>query len=145
MSLITCVAKALTTLSIGDFKTSTRKYKSWLTVSKMKSSSSCDVQACQELGFRSTNLDLIYGLPKKQTQALFAETLKQVLENEKPGRLSVLQLPHMPQLFAAQRKLKKMKTYLSRKKMLSYKIPLGQRARATSLLVWITLLYLKTS
>ncbi|MCZ4310002.1 MULTISPECIES: oxygen-independent coproporphyrinogen III oxidase [Vibrio] len=62
------------------------------------------VQRATELGFRSTNLDLIYGLPK-QTQALFAETLKQVLEM-KPGRLSVFNYAHMPQLFAAQRKIK---------------------------------------
>lgn len=62
------------------------------------------VQRAKELGFRSTNLDLIYGLPK-QTQALFAETLKQVLEM-KPGRLSVFNYAHMPQLFAAQRKIK---------------------------------------
>lgn len=62
------------------------------------------VQRATELGFRSTNLDLIYGLPK-QTQVLFAETLKQVLEM-KPGRLSVFNYAHMPQLFAAQRKIK---------------------------------------
>ncbi|MEZ8879007.1 oxygen-independent coproporphyrinogen III oxidase [Vibrio lentus] len=62
------------------------------------------VERAKELGFRSTNLDLIYGLPK-QTQALFAETLKQVLEM-KPGRLSVFNYAHMPQLFAAQRKIK---------------------------------------
>ncbi|MEZ9655581.1 oxygen-independent coproporphyrinogen III oxidase [Vibrio splendidus] len=62
------------------------------------------VQRAKELGFRSTNLDLIYGLPK-QTQTLFAETLKQVLEM-KPGRLSVFNYAHMPQLFAAQRKIK---------------------------------------
>ncbi|WP_373949348.1 oxygen-independent coproporphyrinogen III oxidase [Vibrio pomeroyi] len=62
------------------------------------------VQRAKELGFRSTNLDLIYGLPK-QTQELFAETLKQVLEM-KPGRLSVFNYAHMPQLFAAQRKIK---------------------------------------
>ncbi|MEZ9645311.1 oxygen-independent coproporphyrinogen III oxidase [Vibrio sp. 10N.261.52.C2] len=62
------------------------------------------VKRAKELGFRSTNLDLIYGLPK-QTQTLFAETLKQVLEM-KPGRLSVFNYAHMPQLFAAQRKIK---------------------------------------
>ncbi|MEL0609440.1 oxygen-independent coproporphyrinogen III oxidase [Vibrio echinoideorum] len=62
------------------------------------------VQRAKDLGFRSTNLDLIYGLPK-QTQVLFAETLKQVLEM-KPGRLSVFNYAHMPQLFAAQRKIK---------------------------------------
>ncbi|ROV61401.1 oxygen-independent coproporphyrinogen III oxidase [Vibrio ponticus] len=62
------------------------------------------VKRAKELGFRSTNLDLIYGLPK-QTQASFAETLQQVLEMQ-PGRLSVFNYAHMPQLFAAQRKIK---------------------------------------
>jgi oxygen-independent coproporphyrinogen-3 oxidase len=62
------------------------------------------VDRAKELGFRSTNLDLIYGLPK-QTKDSFAETLKQVLEM-KPGRLSVFNYAHMPQLFAAQRKIK---------------------------------------
>ena len=58
----------------------------------------------KELGFRSTNLDLIYGLPK-QTKESFAQTLEQVLEMQ-PGRLSVFNYAHMPQLFAAQRKIK---------------------------------------
>ena len=62
------------------------------------------VERAKQLGFRSTNLDLIYGLPK-QTKQSFAETLKQVLEM-KPGRLSVFNYAHMPQLFAAQRKIK---------------------------------------
>ncbi|MEF1288978.1 oxygen-independent coproporphyrinogen III oxidase [Vibrio sp. M260118] len=62
------------------------------------------VERAKQLGFRSTNLDLIYGLPK-QTKDSFAQTLKQVLEME-PGRLSVFNYAHMPQLFAAQRKIK---------------------------------------
>ncbi|EAS40784.1 oxygen-independent coproporphyrinogen III oxidase [Photobacterium profundum] len=62
------------------------------------------VQRAKDLGFRSTNLDLIYGLPK-QNRELFAETLQQVLKM-KPGRLSVFNYAHMPSLFAAQRKIK---------------------------------------
>jgi oxygen-independent coproporphyrinogen-3 oxidase len=62
------------------------------------------VARAKELGFRSTNLDLIYGLPK-QTNQSFAETLAQVLEM-RPGRLSVFNYAHMPKLFAAQRKIK---------------------------------------
>ncbi|UTV27652.1 oxygen-independent coproporphyrinogen III oxidase [Photobacterium atrarenae] len=61
------------------------------------------VARAKELGFRSTNLDLIYGLPK-QDQASFAKTLQQVL-TMKPGRLSVFNYAHMPALFAAQRKI----------------------------------------
>ncbi|MCG9684779.1 oxygen-independent coproporphyrinogen III oxidase [Vibrio sp. Isolate23] len=62
------------------------------------------VERAKVLGFRSTNLDLIYGLPK-QTKARFAETLNRVLEMQ-PGRLSIFNYAHMPQLFAAQRKIK---------------------------------------
>lgn len=61
------------------------------------------VARAKKLGFRSTNLDLIYGLPL-QTKESFAVTLKQVLEM-KPGRLSVFNYAHMPKLFAAQRKI----------------------------------------
>lgn len=61
------------------------------------------VERAKELGFRSTNLDLIYGLPK-QNRKLFAKTLEQVL-TMKPGRLSVFNYAHMPKLFAAQRKI----------------------------------------
>ncbi|MCQ1057916.1 oxygen-independent coproporphyrinogen III oxidase [Photobacterium sp. ZSDE20] len=62
------------------------------------------VERARELGFRSTNLDLIYGLPK-QTPDLFAQTLDQVL-TMRPGRLSIFNYAHMPTLFAAQRKIK---------------------------------------
>ncbi|KLV06101.1 MULTISPECIES: oxygen-independent coproporphyrinogen III oxidase [Photobacterium] len=62
------------------------------------------VERARELGFRSTNLDLIYGLPK-QTRSGFADTLAQVL-TMRPGRLSVFNYAHMPTLFAAQRKIK---------------------------------------
>ncbi|MDD9195344.1 oxygen-independent coproporphyrinogen III oxidase [Aliivibrio sp. S3MY1] len=62
------------------------------------------VQRAKDLGFRSTNLDLIYGLPKQSAESL-ALTIKRVLEME-PGRLSVFNYAHMPTLFAAQRKIK---------------------------------------
>lgn len=62
------------------------------------------VARAKTLGFRSTNLDLIYGLPK-QNQESFAKTLANVLEM-KPGRLSVFNYAHLPALFAAQRKIK---------------------------------------
>lgn len=62
------------------------------------------VERAKQLGFRSTNLDLIYGLPK-QTLESFKHTLEQVIAL-RPGRLSVFNYAHMPQLFAAQRKIK---------------------------------------
>lgn len=58
----------------------------------------------REIGFTSTNIDLIYGLPK-QTPESFAFTLKRVAELN-PDRLSVFNYAHLPTLFAAQRKIK---------------------------------------
>lgn len=62
------------------------------------------VVRAKALGFRSTNLDLIYGLPHQNSET-FAKTLEQVLTMQ-PGRLSVFNYAHLPQLFAAQRKIK---------------------------------------
>lgn len=56
-----------------------------------------------ELGFRSTNLDLIYGLPL-QTPESFHYTLTEI-SALKPARLSVFNYAHLPSRFAAQRKL----------------------------------------
>ncbi|NHH99185.1 oxygen-independent coproporphyrinogen III oxidase [Oceanimonas sp. MB9] len=62
------------------------------------------VARAAELGFSSTNLDLIYGLPL-QTRESFLHTLEQVVAM-KPARLSVFNYAHLPSRFAAQRKLK---------------------------------------
>ena len=62
------------------------------------------IERAKALGFRSTNIDLIYGLPK-QTPESFAFTLQRVAELN-PDRLSVFNYAHMPNLFAAQRKIK---------------------------------------
>ncbi|KNC93430.1 oxygen-independent coproporphyrinogen III oxidase [Trabulsiella odontotermitis] len=58
----------------------------------------------REIGFTSTNIDLIYGLPR-QTPESFAFTLNRVAELN-PDRLSVFNYAHLPTLFAAQRKIK---------------------------------------
>lgn len=60
------------------------------------------VRAKQQ-GFKSTNLDMIYGLPL-QTKDSFAFTLEKVLALD-PARLSIFNYAHMPSLFAAQRKI----------------------------------------
>lgn len=61
------------------------------------------LDGARELGFRSINLDLIYGLPF-QTAVTFAETLKIVLDMS-PDRLSVFNYAHMPQRFMPQRRI----------------------------------------
>ncbi|WP_431224441.1 oxygen-independent coproporphyrinogen III oxidase [Serratia sp. L9] len=62
------------------------------------------IARAKALGFNSTNIDLIYGLPK-QTPESFAFTLQRVAELN-PDRLSVFNYAHLPSLFAAQRKIK---------------------------------------
>ncbi|HGN1706365.1 TPA: oxygen-independent coproporphyrinogen III oxidase [Providencia rettgeri] len=62
------------------------------------------IKRAKEMGFTSTSIDLIYGLPK-QTPESFAFTLKKVAELS-PDRLSVFNYAHLPNLFAAQRKIK---------------------------------------
>jgi len=62
------------------------------------------IKRAREIGFTSTNIDLIYGLPK-QTPDSFAFTLSRVAELN-PDRLSVFNYAHLPTLFAAQRKIK---------------------------------------
>lgn len=62
------------------------------------------IERAKALGFASTNIDLIYGLPK-QTPDSFAFTLQRVAAL-RPDRLSVFNYAHLPSLFAAQRKIK---------------------------------------
>ncbi|MDN6682928.1 MAG: oxygen-independent coproporphyrinogen III oxidase, partial [Enterobacterales bacterium] len=62
------------------------------------------IHRAKAIGFTSTNIDLIYGLPK-QTPESFSYTLQKVAELN-PDRLSVFNYAHMPKLFAAQRKIK---------------------------------------
>lgn len=62
------------------------------------------VERARATGFESVSIDLIYGLPK-QTPESFAFTLKRVAELS-PDRLSVFNYAHLPDLFAAQRKIK---------------------------------------
>jgi oxygen-independent coproporphyrinogen III oxidase len=59
------------------------------------------IDACRDSGFRSVNVDLIYGLPR-QTPASFRRTLRMVM-SARPDRLAVYGYAHLPGLFKAQR------------------------------------------
>jgi len=61
------------------------------------------VDACRASGFRSVNVDLIYGLPR-QTREGFARTLDTVVDM-RPDRLAVYSYAHMPELFRPQRQI----------------------------------------
>lgn len=61
------------------------------------------VQAARELEYSSINLDLVYGLPWQQVES-FAATLAQVIQLD-PDRVSLFSYAHLPERFAAQRKI----------------------------------------
>lgn len=61
------------------------------------------VAASRELGFRSINVDLIYGLPK-QNPTSFARTLEQVTQL-RPDRIALYAYAHLPERFKPQRRI----------------------------------------
>ncbi len=61
------------------------------------------LREARALGFRSINMDLIYGLPL-QTVDSFARTLDKIIAAA-PDRLSVFNYAHLPELFKTQRRI----------------------------------------
>jgi oxygen-independent coproporphyrinogen-3 oxidase len=61
------------------------------------------LEAARTLGFESTNVDLIYGLPM-QTPASFARTLAQV-RALRPDRIALYGYAHLPERFKPQRRI----------------------------------------
>lgn len=62
------------------------------------------IDAARTLGYRSINIDLIYGLPK-QTPESFAHTVAAIIKLQ-PDRLSVFNYAHLPERFRPQRLIK---------------------------------------
>lgn len=61
------------------------------------------LEEARRLGFRSINLDLIYGLPH-QNVASFGRTLERIIAMA-PDRLSVFNYAHLPEMFKPQRRI----------------------------------------
>lgn len=61
------------------------------------------LRAAREMGYRSLNMDLIYGLPR-QTPESFARTLGQVCEL-RPDRIALYAYAHLPDRFKSQRRI----------------------------------------
>jgi oxygen-independent coproporphyrinogen-3 oxidase len=59
------------------------------------------IKQAKELGFKSINIDLIYGLPHQSVES-FAQTLSTVIDMS-PDRLSIFNYAHMPDRFRSQR------------------------------------------
>ena len=61
------------------------------------------IEQSRSEGFKSVNIDLIYGLPK-QTVASFRQTLEQLSELN-PDRIAVYNYAHLPHMFKTQRQI----------------------------------------
>ena len=62
------------------------------------------VEAARAHGFKSVNVDLIYGLPR-QTVASFSDTLNRVLLHLEPDRIAIYNYAHLPSVFKPQRRI----------------------------------------
>lgn len=61
------------------------------------------IEEARELGFHSTNVDLIYGLPR-QTRETFDRTLDEII-SLRPERIAVYSYAHLPHWFKVQRQI----------------------------------------
>jgi oxygen-independent coproporphyrinogen-3 oxidase len=61
------------------------------------------IEAARDNGFKSVNVDLIYGLPKQSVEG-FAATLERVLECD-PDRIALYSYAHLPSVFKPQRRI----------------------------------------
>lgn len=82
----------------------------------------------RELGFKSINADMIYGLPL-QTPESFKQTIEQLIELS-PDRVSVFNYAHLPERFAAQRKIKEHDLPNAHDKLTMFKNTLEQMTKA---------------
>ena len=62
------------------------------------------MNACRDVAANSVNVDLIYGLPH-QTESGFIETLKRIIGDLRPDRLSIFNYAHLPARFKPQRQI----------------------------------------
>ncbi len=61
------------------------------------------MDAARRVGFKSVNVDLIYGLPR-QNRETFAHTIDRVIDTD-PDRLSIFNYAHLPDRFKTQRQI----------------------------------------
>ncbi|AUL74455.1 oxygen-independent coproporphyrinogen III oxidase [Pseudoalteromonas sp. 13-15] len=86
------------------------------------------ITQARELGFKSINADMIYGLPL-QTPESFKQTIEQLIELS-PDRVSVFNYAHLPERFAAQRKIKEHDLPNAHDKLTMFKSTLEQMTQA---------------
>jgi oxygen-independent coproporphyrinogen-3 oxidase len=82
----------------------------------------------RESGFRSINLDLIYGLPRQTLQS-FSATLDTVIELD-PDRIALYSYAHLPALFKPQRRISEADLPTAEAKLQILTLAIGRLARA---------------
>jgi len=86
------------------------------------------IVAARASGFRSVNLDLIYGLPK-QTLDSFGRTLDQVIELD-PDRIALYSYAHLPHVFKPQRRILSAELPSAEAKLQIMTLAIGRLTRA---------------
>jgi oxygen-independent coproporphyrinogen-3 oxidase len=86
------------------------------------------MEEAREAGFRSVNLDLIYGLPK-QTLDSFNRTLDKVLLLD-PDRIALYSYAHLPALFKPQRRIAEADLPSAESKLQIMTLAIGRLTRA---------------
>jgi len=86
------------------------------------------IEEAREHGFRSVNLDLIYGLPK-QTLDSFNRTLDKVLDLD-PDRIALYSYAHLPALFKPQRRIAEADLPTPESKLQIMTLAIGRLTRA---------------
>ena len=91
------------------------------------------VVEARQLGFKSVNTDMIYGLPL-QTPESFTETMDKLIALS-PDRVSVFNYAHLPDRFAAQRKIREQDLPSASQKLAMFKNTLTQMEQAGYVLI----------
>ncbi|MBQ4839384.1 MULTISPECIES: oxygen-independent coproporphyrinogen III oxidase [Pseudoalteromonas] len=86
------------------------------------------LQQARALGFKSINMDMIYGLPH-QTPETYKATIEQLIDLA-PDRVSLFNYAHLPDRFAAQRKLKEQDMPTPDQKLTIFKATLERMTHA---------------
>ncbi|KID59123.1 coproporphyrinogen III oxidase [Pseudoalteromonas luteoviolacea] len=86
------------------------------------------LQQARALGFKSINMDMIYGLPY-QTPETYQATIEQLIKLA-PDRVSLFNYAHLPDRFAAQRKLKEHDMPTPEQKLAIFKATLERMTQA---------------
>jgi len=100
ISLLRSIGFNRASLGVQDFDATVQKAVNRIQPEEITFSVLKDLR---QQGFRSINLDLIYGLPFQSVKT-FSETLEKVIAID-PDRLSVFNYAHLPTLFKPQRRI----------------------------------------